>query len=88
MGSVGCSGGGRGVERHMGWSGGERGGGRHGGKWLGQCACPHSGGRRRVADERGLNGSRRARGREPRVARGPAREEKWSGSSPYEQDDF
>jgi hypothetical protein len=28
MGSVGCSGGGRGVERHMGWSGGERGGGQ------------------------------------------------------------
>jgi hypothetical protein len=35
-------------------------------------ACPHSGGRRQVTDELGLDGSGKVKGREARGARGPA----------------
>jgi hypothetical protein len=51
-------------------------------------ACPHSGVRRRVADERVLYGSGRARRREARGTRGPAGEGNGVGRARMNSDDF
>jgi hypothetical protein len=45
----------------------------------GRRACPHNGGRRRVADERGPAGNRRARGRETQERMGrPGKKMEWA----------
>jgi hypothetical protein len=50
--------------------------------------CPHSGERRRVADERGPAGSGRARGREARDTHGPAGEGNGVDRARMNSDDF
>jgi hypothetical protein len=55
---------------------------------LGRRACPHSGGRRWVAGERGPAGSGRVRGSEARGMRGLAREGNGVGRARMNIDDF
>jgi hypothetical protein len=54
----------------------------------GRHACPHSGGRHRVADERGPDGNGRVRGREARGAHGPAGDGNGVGRARMNSDDF